>query len=283
MQDTAVRSATDGPDRSAAPGAAPPVDDHRFGAGRFLVLTYRWARRDFEVLHRRSALRSAWAVLSPALSVALVVFMFGVVFGVNSGDVPYVSFVLAGMVAYRFALSAVNGARSLIDSRAILPNVYFPRAVIPLSRVGAEVPGLVVGLVGLVVVAAFQGRPPTPRLLAAPLSLLVLVLSTAAFAVLFATFTTFIRDMQFGLPFVAQGLFLASMISYTADRLPSWLAWLPDVNPLAAAIDGLRASFIDGTWPQWGVLVAQTVVCAALLAFAIWHLRQIEHRIVDEA
>jgi lipopolysaccharide transport system permease protein len=246
-----------------------------------MSLLAQWARRDFHSQYRRSSLRTAWAVVSPAVSVALLVFMFGVVFKIDSGDIPYVSFVLAGMISLRFAVSALNAASCLVENEHVLPNVYFPRSIIPLARMLGHAPDLAVGVVALIVVAWVQGRPPTVHLLGLGVPLLVLCLYTAAFAVIFATATTFVRDLQFATPFLAQGLFLGSLITYDIDRLPPELRWLATVNPLAAIVTALRQMTLEGSWPRWGTLAGHLGASALLLVFALWHLGQVEHRIVD--
>ena len=266
------------PDASATGPGGP---SETFGRRRTISLLLEWAQRDFRSQYRRSGLRTAWAVLSPAISIALVVFMFGVVFKLDSGDIPYVSFVLAGMVCLRFAVTALNSASCLVDNAHVLPNVYFPRAIIPLARVLGVLPDLAVGAVAVVVVAWVQGQQPTVHLVALVLPLLVLILYTVGFTVLFATVTTFVRDLQFATPFMSQGLFLGSLITYDAERLPEGVRWLATVNPVASVATGVRDVTLEASWPNWTVLAVHALAASSLLTFSLWHLRQVEHRIVD--
>lgn len=248
---------------------------------RYLQLLDAWTRRELRSRHHRSALRIAWIVLQPALAVGVVLLVFGVVFDTGTDTVPFLSYVLVGMTAFRFAATSFSSASALVQNKDVMAHAHFPREVIPLSRVGSHLTDLAVGTVGMVVVAVVQGARPHLSWLTLPLSLTALVLYTGAFCVLLSTVTVFIRDVELAAPFATQALFFASPVSYDADLLPDWARWTLTVNPLSALIEALRAPLLSGAWPRMTVLLPHLLLSGALLVLAVAHLRAVDHRIVD--
>ena len=244
-------------------------------------LTVSFARRELHSKYRQSALSLFWGIVQPILLVLVYAVVFSQILNVNGGSIPYLPFVVAGIVVWRYFAAGLQQATSFIDRSSVLSKVYFRREVIPLSGCVAALVDLGVGLVALVAVAWWKGIPPSFTLVALPLVLSVLLVYTAAIAILLATITVFIRDVAHAMPTISQVLFLASPILYPESQIPSNLKFLGTVNPVAVVAEATRAVSLEGIWPNFNLLLVHLCIGTALLVGSIFYLRSIEDRIVD--
>lgn len=273
---------TGSPPRGATPparaGSAGP-----FAARRYLALLWFWTKRDFDARYRRSALQALWAILQPFFFVAVFVFVFGVIFKASGGDIPYLSYMLSGVIVLRIVSSAMSSNTCLSDNYNVISHSYFPREVIPLSQVLGATLDLGVTSVALVIVAMVQHVPIHSTILWAPLVLVSALALASAACVVVSTIQVFVRDLQFAMTFIVQGLFFASPITYRPDQLPHGLRWLNHVNPVSVDVEALRSVALRGQLPNWPLFGTHLALSIALLIAAVAHLRAVEHRIVDLA
>jgi len=254
----------------------------RAASWRFAVLLGRWTARDFNSRYRNSSLRAFWAVLQPIFFVAVYVVIFGVIFQQTGGDLPFLSYLLGGVVVYRIIAAALSSGTCLVDNYGTLSHASFPRAVIPMSQVLGNGVDVAVTVIGLLVVAVVQGVELHSTVALLPAVVLGVVVLAMAACIIVSTATVFVRDLQFAMTFVVMGLFFASPITYQPDQLPSWLSWLNWANPISVYVETVRDVTLRGSWPDgwfWVHLTGSVVLLVAALA----HLRSVEHRIVDLA
>jgi lipopolysaccharide transport system permease protein len=244
-------------------------------------LTLSFARRELHSKYRQSALSLFWGIAQPILLVLVYAVVFSQILNVSGGNIPYLSFVVAGIVVWRYFMAGLNQATSFIDRSSVLSKVYFRREVIPLSGCVAALLDLGVGLVAIVGVARIQGISPSITLVALPLVIAVLLVYTVAIAILLATITVFVRDVAHAMPTISQVLFLASPILYPESQIPSTLKFLGTVNPVAVVAEATRAVSLEGIWPNFDLLIVHLSIGTALLVGSVFYLRAIEDRIVD--
>lgn len=262
-------------------GVADVVPTRSFGSS-YVLLVRQWVTWDISSRYRRSALRVLWAVLQPAFTVATYVFIFGVIFSQSGGELPYLVYILSGILVYRVIAGALSSITCLVDNANLLGHIYFPREVIPMSRVLGNGVDLLIVTVGLVAVALIQGVRPDITILALPGVLVSILVLAVGLCIVASTVQVFVRDLEFVMSFVVMGLFFASPISYQPDQLPPALQWLNWANPISVDVQAVRDTALMGRWPA-PLFYIHAVLAVGLLAAATAHLRSIQHRIVDLA
>lgn len=247
---------------------------------RWLYL--QWVKRDFLVRYRQSLLGAAWAVVQPALLLAVYGVVFVRVLHVHTTGGSYVAFAFCGLVPWTFFSNAVSWSMpSLSNAAGIIRQVYFPRSLIPMAACGVVVVDLVLSTAILIAIQAVTAG----RLFLATLALLpiylALVMATAAVANLAAILGAFVRDIRFALPLVLQLLFIATPIMYPVSRVgPGW-SWVFRYNPMARAVGAVRQAVTAGRWPSGPLLAASVAVSAAALALTIFYSASVEDRLPD--
>ena len=90
------------------------------------------AKRDLKLRYQQTLFGVAWALIQPLLGVAIFALVFARVVGFDTGGVPYALFAYAGFVMWSYASSSAEAAaRSLVEDRALVERLYFPRVLGP--------------------------------------------------------------------------------------------------------------------------------------------------------
>src|ERR1700690_2803762 len=89
----------------------------------FRDLLYFLAWRDVKVRYKQTLLGVAWAVLQPALTMAIFAVIFGHVVGVKT-DVPYPLFCFCALVPWTlFSYALTQSSNSLVESANLISKV----------------------------------------------------------------------------------------------------------------------------------------------------------------
>lgn len=238
--------------------------------------------REIRTRYRTSFLDVAWAIIVPVV----VLIVYGLVltqsFNVGSGCAPYLSTAWVGLVLWTvFANGLGHSVTSLISSSDLITKVYFPREAIPLAVVGSTMVDLCAGLLSLVVLLVVQDVQLRPVALLAVLPIFVLVVWTAALSVVCAVVAVFARDLVHAVHLLLRVGFFATPVMYESSFLPKGLAWSAVVNPVAVAIDGVRAAVLCGQVPAWKLEGVHLVAGLVLLFLGVLYTRSVESRLVD--
>jgi ABC-type polysaccharide/polyol phosphate export permease len=91
--------------------------------------------RDITVRYKRSVLGLWWTLLNPLLTSAIMYLVFSQIFRFAvPGDVPFVVYLLSGVLLINFFALALNAVGvSLVSSAGIITKVYVPGEVFAVS------------------------------------------------------------------------------------------------------------------------------------------------------
>lgn len=246
-------------------------------------LLWTWARRDFHARYRQSGLRTLWSLWQP-LSIVTIngVFFYGVL-GVDGGGLPYLAFIVASIMVFRYFSTGLGAATVIYDNANMITKAYFPREIIPLSTLVVSLVDLGAMLTILLGVSWAQGIRPGLTLVALPCVLVLLFAFTIAVTLFVCTVSVFVRDVSFLLPMVSQLIFLGSPIMYPITKLPLRVQWVEQLNPISVVAEAVRDVVLRHRWPPWGLLGAQAALWSLLALAALWYVRALEGRMPDVA
>lgn len=231
--------------------------------------------------YRQSSLSFFWNIAQQVMYVGVFAIVFSQILKVDGGEFPYLSFILAGLICWKFLAGGLGTVTALTDQLFLVTKVYFPRELIPMANVLTGTVDLGVGLILMIIVAWVQGHPPQVFLLALPLPILLLLMVTTALSIVATTVAAFVRDLAHAMPMVVQLGFFATPVMYPPSQLPSWLSWLGTVNPISVVIESIRSILLGGRWPNWLLLFVHLVLAAGAVLASIAYVRSVEHRLVD--
>lgn len=240
------------------------------------------AWRDVKVRYKQAVLGVAWALIQPAVTTAIFVFLFGNLAKMPDGGVAYPVLVLSGLMAWQLFAAALSGSSgSLVSNASLISKVYFPRLIVPLSSLGVALIDFTVVLALFLGVSAWFGYWPTWHWLVLPVFIVMTLAAAFGLGLWFTALTVKYRDFRFIVPFLLQIGIFVSPVGYRTDFFPNWRDLLA-LNPLTGIIDGFRWCLLGGTHTLSvvGLLLSLTII-SLIIAGGLWFFRRTERQFAD--
>lgn len=267
-------------------GGRPPMGEY---------LRSLWKRRDFARVLATSAVRAEnqdtylgqiWAVLNPAMNAAVYVLIFGVLLETTKDLHNFVAFIVVGTFVYRFFSDGVTaGAKSVSGNMNLVRSLHFPRAILPISNVLAELASLVpaVGVMVLAVLGSgfLPHQVPVPitwHWLLLPVAIALTYMFTTGVGFLMARLVASLPDFANLLPFVLRVLMYGSGVIWSinriTDKFPEMEPYLR-YQPVGVYLELARQSILDEptvplVWSQWLLGAAWAVVTLLVGFWFFW-------------
>jgi len=242
------------------------------------------AWRDVSVQYKQTFIGVAWAVLRPALTMAIFTVIFGRIAKVpTEGNVPYPLLVMAGMLPW-FLISTIvsNGANSLVTNSNLISKVYFPRLIVPVASALVAVVDFAINLVLLFAMMAWFGFLPDWHLLLMPAFVVMGLLAALGPTLIMAALNVNYRDFRFVIPFAVQFGLYVSPVGFSSAIVPEKWRLLYALNPVVAVVDGFRWSLLGGrTHFGADTFLTGSAVIALFLWFGIKLFRGTERSFAD--
>lgn len=247
---------------------------------RALVLSF--VRRQYQLRYRQSLAGFAWAILPPIASLVTATLVFHEVIGVDTGDVSYPLFALAGLVPWSFFASSVtSGVPSIVAQQSMVTRLAFPRAVIPVSTVGTAMIDIGITTVVFVAFALITGAGLPLTALLAPLLLLVEIVFVLGVVLLGSALNVFARDIRLAVPLLVQLWLLLTPVMYPLSEVPADLRWLYLANPMTGLIEAFRSVLVYGHVPELATLAPAVIGAVLALATGTWYFSATQDRFAD--
>lgn len=267
------------------------VDWRELLRSRELLYFLIW--RDIKVRYKQAVLGVAWAVLQPAVQMAVFTLIFGFAanFRTRLAGVPYSVFVLSGLLPWQlFATALTMGGMSLVNQQHLLTKIYFPRLFIPTSVVGGALVDFAVASVLFIVLLLATGIVPTWGVLLVPVLLALTVILSLGMAYLLSALTVTYRDFRFVVPFLAQIWMWLSFIPFPPELVKDWRSkWLLALNPMYSIVAAFRKVLLGGRvrdeqigWEP-SYFAASVAITVALFVLGLFYFRRTERRFADVA
>ncbi len=230
-------------------------------------LFYFLSWRDIIVRYKQAFFGVAWAVVRPLLNMIVFTLLFNRIAHLQSGNINYSLFVLAGMLPWQFfSGSVIDTSHSLLTNASLITKTYFPRMIIPLAQLGVHFLDFAIGFVLFLILMLFMGTFSGLTLLALPVFILQLVVLSSGVALWLSAITVQYRDVRFIVPFLVQfGIFI-SPVGYSSSLIPEKWSWLIILNPLVGIIDGFRWSFFGEASPNFNYSVISSFVVTLVIS-----------------
>lgn len=232
---------------------------------RDLLMTL--ARKDFFVRYRRTSFGLLWAVGLPLVQAAVLAVVFTRIIRIETGG-NYGIFVFSGMLPWTFLSGTVNvGATSIVDGAALAAKIYFPRAVLPLVTLGANLYGFLPGVAVLLVGVATIGEGITTDVVLLVPATVLMVLFVAALTLLLSGLHVYFRDLRFMVQASILAWFYGTPIIYPLDEAVGTLRTILQINPATGMVTLFRAAVSDTGTTGLGTALVSTI--AWTVGFAI--------------
>lgn len=205
---------------------------------RFSFLLSQLVRRDFKIKYRGSILGILWSVFNPLLNMIVLSIVFSQVFKAVDN---YKMYLLSGICLFTyFSESTSIAVSSIVSNFGLITKVYFPKFIIPLSKVLSSAINLVITVIVFFVLGSFMNVHPWIGYVMIPYVLVCLLLFVSGMSFVLSALQVFFRDTQHLYGVLLTIWMYATPILYPIDIIPAALLPVFKANPMYIYIDFLR-------------------------------------------
>ena len=218
---------------------------------KYRDLLYLFIKRDFTTFYKQTILGPLWFIIQPFISTIIFSFIFNRVAKIPTDEIPPYLFYLSGIIAWNYFSDCLTTTSNTFTSNVnIFGKVYFPRIIIPLSKV---ISGLIKFFIqfmlflGLYIYYVFLGNQtmaPSFYLIIVPLLIFQMALLGQGIGMIISSLTTKYRDLSYMLNFGIQLLMYASPIVYPLSIVPEKYRLIIISNPMTPIIEIFRNALL---------------------------------------
>ncbi|HST53026.1 MAG TPA: ABC transporter permease [Pyrinomonadaceae bacterium] len=257
-----------------------------FELPRRFDLVWPLARRMIVARYRGSALGLVWAVLTPAVMIAVFTFLFAGLFGAKftQGGTPwdYALYLFCGLLPWTaFSESLQQSAGIVVAHSNLVKRVVFPLEALPVAQTIASLAGQLFGTVALVLAAVAIRRELDATIVWLPLLLVPQLLLTLGASWLVASLGVFIRDTSQVLGIVLMAWFYMTPIIYPEQVVPARFRGALELNPFATLVRSYRRVMLEGLPPDFSGLLYLFAVSLAVFLFGYWWFARTRKNFAD--
>lgn len=216
---------------------------------RYRDLVLNLILRDLKARYKSSVLGFLWTLLNPLGMMLVFTAVFTLI--LPSRIERYPLFLLCGLLPWNFFSAGVMvGINSITGNANLVKKVYFPREVLPISSVLANLVNFLLGLLVLFAVLLAFRSPLSPWLWLLPLVILIQTCFVLGIALVLSAVNVFYRDTNMIMDVVMLAWFFLTPVVYPVTALPQTyqLGGIPlnvhrlmyILNPMASLIAAYR-------------------------------------------
>lgn len=207
--------------------------------------------RDLKVRYKNSVLGFFWSLVNPLVQVATITVVVKYVMRV---EIPnYSAYLLVAYLPWTFfQMSLMDASQSVIEHHDLLKKVYFPREVLPLSMVIANLIHFLLALVVFFVYLLILGTPIVTTWWLLPVLVTVEFMLISGIALIISCLNVFYEDIKYIVSVLLNVFFFLTPIMYMSEmvytRLPeshrTLVFTIYQLNPLNALVIAFRKTLL---------------------------------------
>lgn len=255
-------------------------------------LLWDLAIKDIKVRYRSPTLGFFWTILIPLIMVLIYKFVFSTILKAQEENYPFFIYLMTAIFPWTYFSSSVNAAtESIFSNRELIKKTYFPRQIIPVSIVLANLINFLPALIVMFLFLAFFKMQFTVLILLLPVILLLQTILTIGLALIVSSLQVVLRDIKYILELLLMAWFFLSPGFYSlltvADFSEGFLK-LYMLNPFVGLFCLYRIAFLKGfakTLPSgvniYGLSAWTIIVCIVVFLLGFLVFKKYESRFSD--
>jgi len=227
---------------------------------RYKYLLVMFVKRDLVAVYKQTILGPIWFFIQPILTTITFVIVFGNIAQISTDGLPQILFYLSGITIWNyFSETLTSTSNTFIVNANIFGKVYFPRLVLPLSKV---ISGLIkfgiqyILFLLTLIYFLLKGNKVQPDvfgiILVTPVVLVIMAGLGLGLGLILSALTTKYRDLVFLISFGIQLGMYATPVIFPISSVSSQYRWLIEINPMASLVEAFRKVYLgagDLSWP----------------------------------
>lgn len=259
------------------------------------ILEYRdllliMVQRDFSARYKQTVLDPAWFIIQPLMTTLVYVAVFNRVAKIPTDTLPPTLFYLCGQLAWAYFSGSFGSTSGTFTGNAgLLGKVYFPRLILPLSKLlsGLFTLGLQAGtfVAFWIYFKFFSEAGAAIHLRAWAVLLPLVVVQCGAIGMgaglWMAALTAKYRDLSYVTGFLIQLWMFATPVVYPLSLVPEKWRWAAAINPMTAPVEALRFMLLGQGTLTLPLLATSAAITMVLLVTGVLLFNRTERTFID--
>ncbi len=217
---------------------------------RYRELAVKLASKDIKVRYKHPILGFLWALLVPISMILIFSFIFSVLLKAPNDGVPFVAYISTAIFPWTFFQLAIgNSVTCVVDSGSLIKKVYFPRELIPVSIVLANLVNFVLSLILLILALRFLHIGWSWHLMALPFIIFLHLMLTTGLALWVSALQVEFRDMKYMVEIALVLWFYLVPVFYPISIIQHYslpVVFLYLMNPMVGMVTFYRWALLPG-------------------------------------
>lgn len=224
------------------------------------------ARREIETRYGGTLLGAWWTLVTPLVYAGVLSAVFSNVRGFDVGGVPFVAYVLSGVVVLNYVTTVIMTVASSVTTNTVyLRRVFVPVGTFAASTALASLIMLTLTTVALMVVEVIAGQSLPWTIVLLPIAFVLLAIGVGGFGLFVGALASVFADAMEATRVLITVLGFATPIFYPVSIVPHRFRWAVEVNPIYHYVVLFRHLAYIGTLPHWPTLAVCVVSSAVAL------------------
>jgi lipopolysaccharide transport system permease protein len=254
---------------------------------RYLLVMF--VRRDIVSVYKQTVLGPIWFFIQPILTTIVYVVIFGNIAKISTDGLPQILFYLAGITIWNyFSEILTTTSNTFVTNASIFGKVYFPRLVLPLSKVFSGLIKFGIQFFLFVLVLSYfllKGSAIYPDFLGiilfTPIVLIIMACLGLGLGLILSSLTTKYRDLTFLVAFGVQLGMYATPVIYPLSAIHSKYKFFIDLNPMSSLVEAFRKVYLGAGDLSWEGLSYSLGFTAVILVMGIIIFNQVQKTFMD--
>ena len=184
-------------------------------------LQYNMIVKELKVKYKRSVLGFVWSFANPIIMIAVFSLVFSIL--ARGSDMQwFVVYLMSGLLPWLFFVNCLmQSVGSIVNNPGLVKKVYFPREILPLAAVGANIFHFVLQMSVFFVFLLIIRWHFSIYFLLFPLVLLLEVVFTLGLSLFLSAANVYLRDVQHFVEVATMAWFWLTPIVYTMSTFSS--------------------------------------------------------------
>ncbi|MEI7436915.1 MAG: ABC transporter permease [bacterium] len=240
--------------------------------------------RNIKIRYKESVLGFLWTLLNPILLIGIYALFLGIM---RLIDRQSFEVLVTGVFVWQYvALCLGDSAGSIVGNANLIKKSAFPRIILPLSMVLANLVNFLLSLLVVLVFLFFVGHLPGLWLWL-PVMLLAHIAVCAGVSFFLAAANVYFRDVQQVTGLLTMAWFFLSPVLYRPEfvmesHIAPWLKAAFFLNPMTGILCGYRAILLGYPLPQMSDMAISLGMAGLILILGTLVFQRLEKRFADE-
>lgn len=238
-------------------------------------LSYSFAKRELLGRYKGSVLGIAWAVLTPAVMIAIFTFVFSGIFGArfsaSNSHWDFALYLFCGLLPWTmFQESVQQSANTILAHSNLVKRVVFPLETLPAAQVLAALGNQLFATIALLIATIVVRQRLDLTVLWLPVLLIPQLLIALGAAWLISSLGVFLRDITQGVTLLLMAWMYLTPIIYPESIVPERFRAYININPFTPLIRSYRRIFLEASAPDWPGLAYFAAFALLVFLFGYW-------------